>query len=129
MEPTPGLPDIKECEMCFQWRPLFPHDEAMRDATCPEPSEAVRNRFLKKNRNKSQMKVAETNVNQAKAEGGVGAMLLLDPQIDQLLDGDVDVDNCDEGMFGFDIDNGGFDNDLFGFELGRDIFDDDTRNK
>ena len=56
-------------------------------------------------------------------------MLLLNLQIDQLLDGDVDVDNCDEGMFGFDIDDGDFDNDLFGFELGRDIFDDDTRNK
>ena len=33
-----GLPDIKECELYFAWRPLFPHDEEMRDVKCPKPT-------------------------------------------------------------------------------------------
>jgi hypothetical protein len=55
--------------------------------------------------------------------------LLLDSKVDQVLYGSVDVDNCDDEIFGLSIGSVDFDNDMFGFELGGHILNEETRHK
>ena len=129
VETPPGLPDVKECEMYFSWRPLFPDDEAMKNATCPKPSDEVCDGHRSRNRAKQRLKVAEKKVNKKKAGAGMASMLLFDPQIDIDVDGSVDENMFHDEMFGFDIDTGDLDNDMFGFELGSHVMEDDERNK
>ena len=56
-------------------------------------------------------------------------ILLLDSKMDQVLYGSVDVDNCDDEIFGLNIGSVDFDNDMFGFELGSHILNEETRQK
>ena len=93
---TPGLPDIKYCELYFALRPPFRHDEEMRGATCPKPTAKVCIRFQNNKRDNLRVEVTEKKINQKKAGSGFGAMLLLDSKINQVLDGFVYVDNCDD---------------------------------
>ena len=56
-------------------------------------------------------------------------ILLLDSKMDQVLYDSVDVDNCDDEIFGFNIGSVDFDNDMFGFELGSHKLNEETRHK
>ena len=56
-------------------------------------------------------------------------ILLLDSKMDQVLYGSIDVNNCDNEVFGFYIVSVDFDNDMFGSELGSHILNEETRYK